>query len=70
MKEPAKNLTGFYAYNYREQVYVIAHIGWKRKQRIFFITYPKLDYKGTWDECIAECQVHYASTHKAKRRRK
>lgn len=71
MKEPKQNLTGFYIYKYKEQVYTIAHVGWKRKQRVYAVAWPRMALKAqSWEDCIEQCQLHYLENHKKPKRKR
>lgn len=68
--EPLPTKTGYHLFHWKGEPYLLACMRMVRGRKVYTFVYPKIQFTGTWEECIEEIQLWYVRTHKPARRRR
>lgn len=69
LPEPVNPITGVHLFHIHGQPYVLCYICRVRGRKKYGIVFPIIDTRGTWEECITACELHYMQNNKPPKRR-
>lgn len=67
-REPSNAKTGVHLFHIKGQPYVLIYLRMVRGHKKYGIAYPALETTGTWEVCVAACELHYVQNNKSPRR--